>query len=284
MNHKTITRILVTLGVTASIVTVTVVPVAAQDNNLGATLGALWESVLETPAPANPFTGGDPCVDLGGGVVAPFAPLGPSSPTCTIKPDTKVFITAESSECSTIEEPPFFGANQPQLRTCARAADTGFTIPTITLDGNPVPVREVETALLTIDMPDTNIFGIPAQTGFSAGHGWVALLNPLIPGTHHIIVHVVGTDVYGNAIKLTNPTTLIVTRDRQCTPAGTPQSCAIAILEASRRAANPTTPDTDADCTSPPVVGGFCLRYFRVGYHVVSVLIPCPRIPVIVRR
>jgi hypothetical protein len=49
---------------------------AVPDKKLGATLGALWQKVIETPTPQNLFgpNGGDPCVDLGG-VVAPFAPV-----------------------------------------------------------------------------------------------------------------------------------------------------------------------------------------------------------------
>jgi hypothetical protein len=181
-------------------------------HKLGGTLGALWEAVLETPTPENPFAGGDPCVDLGG-VVAPFAGLGTTSLTCTVKPGTKLFITGESSECSTLEPAPFFGRDEAELRACARAADAGFDVPTITVDGRPVPVSEVETGLLTFDLPQDNILGVPPpgeHHGLSVAHGWVALLHPLTPGTHQIVIHVVGTDVFGNHVDFTNTTTIIV--------------------------------------------------------------------------
>ena len=81
-------------------------------------LGGLWKQVLETPTPDNPFTGGDPCVDLGG-VVAPFAPFS-TTIECTVTQGTKVFVTAFTSECSTLEAgTPFFGSNPPELRACA---------------------------------------------------------------------------------------------------------------------------------------------------------------------
>jgi hypothetical protein len=182
---------------------------AVPAKKLGGTLGALWETVLVTPPSQNPFTGGDPCVHLGA-VVAPFSPLGTASLTCTVKPGTKIFVTAESSECSTVEPAPFFGADEASLRACARAADAGFTVPTVTVDGNPVPVSEVETALLPLDIPADNILGVPAQKAFSVAHGWVALLHPLPPGTHQIVLRVVGTDVFGNPVNLTNLTTIIV--------------------------------------------------------------------------
>ena len=34
-------------------------------------------------------------------------------------------------------------------------------IPTVTVDGKSVPVTEVETPLLNIDLPADNIFGLP---------------------------------------------------------------------------------------------------------------------------
>lgn len=185
-----------------------------QDHRLGATLGALWETVLETPTPQNPFGGGDPCVDLGARgirhVVAPFSPLGTASLTCTVKPGTKLFITAQSSECSTVEDPPYFGRNEAELRTCARDADAGYTVLAISVDGRPVPLSEVETGLLTVDIPADNILGITAQQALSVGHGWVALLHPLSRGTHHIVIRAVGTDVFGQVVDLTNTTTIIV--------------------------------------------------------------------------
>jgi hypothetical protein len=181
----------------------------APERKLGGTLGALWETVLETPTPQNPFTGGDPCVDLGG-IVAPFAALGTTSLTCTVNPGTKVFVTGESTECSTVESAPFFGGNEADLRACARAADAGFEVPTISIDGKSIAVSEVETGLLILDLPADNIFGVPAQQAFSVAHGWVTLLHPLTPGTHEIRIHVEGTDVFGNIVNFDNATTIIV--------------------------------------------------------------------------
>jgi hypothetical protein len=182
---------------------------ATPERKLGSTLGALWETVLETPTPENPFTGGDPCVDLGG-VVAPFSAIGTTSLTCTVKPGTRIFVTGESTECSTVEPAPFFGANEAELRACARAADAGFAVPTIFLDGKAVPVTEVESGLLTLDLPADNIFEVPAQRAFSVAHGWVALLHPLTPGTHEIRIHLEGTDVFGTTVDFDNVTTIIV--------------------------------------------------------------------------
>jgi hypothetical protein len=157
---------------------------AVPSKKLDAYLAALWTTVLETPSAQNPFgTGGSAfaCLDLGG-TVAPFAPV--SVESCTVKPGTKVFIAARSVECSTFEGN---GTTEAELRTCAREMDVQVA-PTVTVDGKPVPVADVETPLLNIVLPADNVLGKPAGQGLSVGHGWVVLLHPLTPGTHTIVI------------------------------------------------------------------------------------------------
>jgi hypothetical protein len=91
--------------------------------------------------------------------------------------------------------------------------DAGITRTKITVDGKRVPVHEVETRLLRLNLPADNIFGAPAGTGrppyLSVAHGWVALLHPLTPGTHTITLHIEGTYL-GKAFVFDNVTTIIV--------------------------------------------------------------------------
>ena len=213
MGRINIRRTILGLGaVSLATVTVTASPaVAAKDEELESALGLLWETVLELPIPLNPFTSDDHCVELGDGVVAPFAqPPEPSRITCTVEAGTEVFVTAWSSECSTVEDPPYFGRNERKLRKCARKADKKYELLTIMVDGRSVPVSEVETDLLTVDLPANNIFGIVPQEALSVGHGWVASLRPLSPGRHEIVIHVVGTDVFGVDVDFFTRTGLIV--------------------------------------------------------------------------
>ncbi len=158
---------------------------AVPSKKLDANLAALWTTVLETPSDQNPFDPGGPafaCFDLGR-TVAPFGPEGAES--CTVKPGTKVFVAAATFECSTFEG---HGTTEAELRTCAREMDVQVA-PTVTVDGRSVSVAEVETRLLKIVLPADNIFGQPAGTqGLSVAHGWVALLHPLTPGTHTIVI------------------------------------------------------------------------------------------------
>jgi hypothetical protein len=154
----------------------------AAPTNLGKTLGNLWTTVLETPTPDNPFGDGGPqCIVLGGKIVAPF---GGGSFTCTVKAGTRIFIAAWTTECSTFEGN---GTTEAELRACAVAADAGVKA-TVTINGEPVPLSSVETGLLTIHLPQDNIFGLQGadRNGLSVAHGFVYLTDPLAPGTYVI--------------------------------------------------------------------------------------------------
>jgi hypothetical protein len=158
--------------------------VAPPPLRFNADLAALWTAVLETPSAQNSFgTGGTAfaCWNLDGRTVAPFGPAG--VPSCSVKPGTRIFVVV-SSECSTIEGN---GSTEAELRTCAENSDVQ-TAPSVTVDSHTVPVREAQTRLMNIVLPAGNIFDLPAgTTGLSVGHGWVAPLVPLTPGTHTIV-------------------------------------------------------------------------------------------------
>jgi hypothetical protein len=183
-----------------------VAPSASAQTSLGGTLGDLWTTALETPTPDNPFGGGGPqCFVLGGNIVAPF---GGGSFTCTVTAGTRIFIAAWTTECSTFAgDCGGPGSNEAQLRAAAEAADAGITA-TVTINGEPVPLSSVETGLLTIHLPQDNIFGLNGaeRNGLSVAHGFVYLTDPLTPGTYIIEGHVVFPD--GSTADFT--TTIIV--------------------------------------------------------------------------
>jgi hypothetical protein len=196
------TRFARVLLVAAVALCLVAVSASAAPTNLGKTLGNLWTTVLETPTPKNPFGGGGPqCVVVGGNIVAPF---GGGSFTCTVKGGTRIFIAAWTTECSTFEGN---GTTDAALRACAVSADAGVTA-TVTINGEPVPLSSVETGLLTIHLPQDNIFGLKGaeRNGLSVAHGFVYLTDPLIPGTYIIQGHVVFSD--GSTTDFT--TTIIV--------------------------------------------------------------------------
>ena len=189
---RIVIRALIVVAATLGIVFAQVAPASATPaKTLESNLAALWTTVLETPSAQNPFgTGADPslaCWDFGG-TVAPLAPAGVES--CTVKPGTKLFVTASTWECSTFPGDHFdFTTDEAGLRACAVEHDADVA-PEVTLDGKSVPITEVVTPLVDVVLPADNIFGQPAGSleGSFVAHGWVALLHPLTPGTHTIVI------------------------------------------------------------------------------------------------
>jgi hypothetical protein len=157
-------------------------------------LGDLWTTLLEAPTTENPFGTGDPaCLELRGNTVAPFT-ASPQDFTCSVKRGTKILVAASTWECSTFAGDHFdFGTTEAELRACARAHDAP-SAPTVTVDGRPVRVSAVETGLLTISLPEDNIFGLSGadRQGRSVAHGWVVRLKQLAPGTHTIELDIAG--------------------------------------------------------------------------------------------
>ena len=96
-------------------------------------------------------------------------------------------MAAWTTECSTFEGN---GTTEAELRACALAADAGKVV-TLTVDGQPVPVTEVETGLLRQSTsPLDNIFGVERAAAIAKA----AIRRPrlgrtrsaLAPGTHTI--------------------------------------------------------------------------------------------------
>jgi hypothetical protein len=202
----------------ALLVTIFVAPTASAgtgtQGRFGNTLGELWTTVLELPGDQNPFDKGDPCVELdqrgARRTTVPFSAAG-STITCEVPLATKIFVTGWTSECSTLESDPYYGADEAALRECARMADSKVEEPIVTVDGRPLKLQEVETPLLNVVMPTGNIFkAIPGTTGQSVGHGWVAQINPLRIGTHTILITTGGINAEKKDITGTNTTTIVV--------------------------------------------------------------------------
>jgi hypothetical protein len=164
---------------------------ATPDKKLGTMLGQLWTDTIEVPKPDNVFGGGGDAAECNTvSLRGTLAPFGGTDPVCTVKPGTKIFVVGYSVECSTFNgDHNGFGTTATELRKCARAMDNQ-TAPAVTLDGRPFRLTEVETGVLSLNVPRNNIFlPDPRRTGRSVAHGWVALLHPLTPGRHTIVIN-----------------------------------------------------------------------------------------------
>jgi hypothetical protein len=185
-------RALIVVAAILGIVFAQVAPASATapvdpSGKLASDLAALWTKVIETPSPVNPILTDSACWDLGRHTVAPF--FGSSNLSCTVKTGTKLFVAGWSTECSTIPgDDGGPGLSEDRLRQCAHDGVDERKPTTVTLDGKDVPLTEVETPALNIDLPADNILGAPKGEYLSVADGLVALLHPLTPGEHKIVI------------------------------------------------------------------------------------------------
>lgn len=168
-------------------------PAAQASFEQQAAYGRLLEHFIETPVAQNPLGTGDRCARYAGYLTPVPLPDSPSV-TCTTPRGTRVLVNVWGSFCTSVTDPP--NRTPHDLRACAEAYDAGIRVTSATLDGRPVRVSETFTPFLVVDLPESNILGVPAQRTKAAGHGWTALLGRLTPGTHRIVQHVEGT--YGD--------------------------------------------------------------------------------------
>jgi hypothetical protein len=150
---------------------------------------------LGTPTPQNPFVNPDDC----GPGASPRAWFlagsfdGAVSATCTAPPGRGFLISPAGNFCS--------GATNgvtttKELTECAFQGFTDITDVSVTVDDRPV--RNIDSFFLVsprfdFQIPDDNIFGVPAQTTPAVVLGHFVMIRPLPVGEHTIVGHVTST-------------------------------------------------------------------------------------------
>jgi hypothetical protein len=157
-------------------------------------LAESWARIL-TVSGEDPYLGG--CAPLGqtGKLVEPV-PGPESTAACAVRPGTKIAIWP-GSECSNVEEPPFFGLDEAQQRACAIAFDQALQSILVSVDGAPpVDIRqpryELVTPQRTVQLPPDNVLGVEPQPATFVAHAWATVVRHLTPGRHTITVEIIG--------------------------------------------------------------------------------------------
>jgi hypothetical protein len=108
---------------------------------------------------------------------------------CDVPAGVYMFIDDPSSECSTVERPPFHATTNAGLQSCARSL--GPFTSTLTLDGKRTVLSgfEVTSPVFSFRMPSrSNYLLVPGATGGrGAAYGDPVMLRPLSPGTHTLV-------------------------------------------------------------------------------------------------
>lgn len=170
----------------------TVLPPTSRVQGLtyGEWLAKWWEYALVLPASQNPLMGSENCaykrVGNVGLVVADSTQNVPIN--CEIPNGIMLYLEVLGAECSNIEEPPFYGGNEEELRACVQAfvpQDLKATIDGIeVVDLNKYIFLS---PLYEFTSPEDNILEVPAGTvGQSIGSGAYLMLAPLSKGKHTI--------------------------------------------------------------------------------------------------
>jgi hypothetical protein len=116
----------------------------------------------------------------------------PEIRSCTLPAGTSILVPLINIECSSLEDPPFFGATPAERRACAKGfADdfTGFFLTINAVDvGDLIDLSglRVQSTPFVFSPVAGNLFRIPAGTGGSASDGNWALIGPLVPGTYDV--------------------------------------------------------------------------------------------------
>ena len=136
---------------------------------------------------------------------------------CTVPAGTWIFSVGFTTECSTVEDPPFHAETAREARECGLANDRKLTENTLSVDGGrPVDLRsgrfDAFMPFIRVVIPATPVLGgTPGEVMRLGGHGYVALVRPLPVGRHTLRLHVDG-EIEGVPFPLDLETALTVTR------------------------------------------------------------------------
>jgi hypothetical protein len=175
-----------------------------QGNSGGDLIGDWYAQNMALPASNSPFGGtADKCLDLGrhGRVANPAGGLiSAAGMTCAVRQDRPVVVVMTSADCSDVEDPPFFGADEAAQRACAidwAINLSGVTAIDVSIDGGDVV--NIRTSRYFAVSPQTHtvfdatdpVFGAPkgAEANFVAA-GWLFAITGMRRGTHTMVATV----------------------------------------------------------------------------------------------
>jgi hypothetical protein len=159
---------------------------------------AYWQWNASLPVNQNPNFDGEECLNGANGQSGPVWFLGnsigiPAVRNCQVPRSKAVFFQVLAGECSTLESPPFYGANETELRDCAKSLADLMSNLACELDGvglQGLIAYRMQSPLFQITFPMDNVAGVPGGgTGSSVSDGWYVMLAPLSKGQHTVHVH-----------------------------------------------------------------------------------------------
>ena len=150
-----------------------------------------WQSMYATPVVNGQhplLTGG---AILSNDVVFLSTAPGASTIDITIPSGASIFVPVVNAECSDIEDDPFHGDTEPEMRACANGHIDNTSNLSATIDSVPVNnllAYRTQSALFEFTLPENNVLQEPAgTTGQAVDAGVYLLIRPLSKNATHTI-------------------------------------------------------------------------------------------------
>lgn len=173
-----------------------------------------WQWFFSLPPDVNPFYDetGDRCGYGQSGPVFFLAGADHSvARSCVVPVGVHIFVPLLVSECSTVESPPFFGRDEPELRQCAAdAVDMAesaldMTAMQLTIDDQAIDhlsAYRAASPLVTLWLPKSNDLGSDKAVADSMADSYQVMLNPLTEGDHVVVIALPGPQA-GETVTIT---------------------------------------------------------------------------------
>jgi hypothetical protein len=127
---------------------------------------------------------------------------GETQATCKVPPGSFLFIMAGGVECSTLEEPPFYGGDEHELRACVEDFFEQITRIEVTREGQTLTdLDDYAVTTRPVVLPPNNL--ISPDPGLSLTKGYFLAMPPLSRGTHTVRAEVEFADGFEAAITYT---------------------------------------------------------------------------------
>lgn len=108
---------------------------------------------------------------------------------CAVPEGVAILVPMGGANCSTIEQPPFFGSNEEELSACATQQTDAIVSQKLSVNRVFLPDtmdHRVVTPIHTLDLAEDNFLGVPPGPALSVADSYTLLILPPEPGKYFI--------------------------------------------------------------------------------------------------
>lgn len=156
----------------------------------------------------------------------------PREITCTVPQGVAIFVPLGSAACTSVDPPPYFGANEEELTECANDSLTMVQEVGISINGEEIPDAisyRTESSMSPIVFPENNVWEVEPGVANTVSVSYRVIIAPPVPGEYTIVTTMVIDGLpepFVGAFNLTvqEPQTIYPSEFPVATPEATPIS------------------------------------------------------------